>query len=248
RVVLEAFQMAEWRLVASLDHLATAGSVVHEPESVYAVAGMARLSIETSARAAWLLDPAIDGRRRGLRSLADLLDGYQWEAKLTLGAATHSTTRIAELVADAQAAGIPPVMNKSGSPLHFGEPHLRAVDVVELKTGSAGLLAFRELSGIAHATPTALFRRIREVPAPQRPEGVTTVIEGVKFAAPYVDPANLVPVLGTVIGAYVDALDAKVSVLGWSQTAWRYTRRDIGKSLVALIKQVAPPEPGPASG
>jgi hypothetical protein len=49
RPVLEAFQMAEWRLLASLDHLATAGRVVHDPESVYAVAGMARLQRLTVA-------------------------------------------------------------------------------------------------------------------------------------------------------------------------------------------------------
>ena len=49
RPVLEAFQMAEWRLLASLDHLATAGRVVHDAESVYAVAGMARLQRLTVA-------------------------------------------------------------------------------------------------------------------------------------------------------------------------------------------------------
>jgi len=241
RPVLDAFQMAEWRLLASIDHLGTAGRVLHDDMSLYAVAGLARLSIETSARAAWLLDPKLDGRRRGLRAMTDLLNAYKEEAKIP-GAADESTARIEDLVADARAAGIDPVMDrKTGSHLlHFGEPHIGSIDVVKLHAGEGGELAYRELSGIAHAAPTALFRRVKEVPIAEQPEGLTR-LEGVKVARPTPDPANLVPTLGVVIDAYLDALDLKVSIYGWSQTVWRYNRKGLYRSLAALVRPLMPP-------
>ena len=70
--------------------------------------------------------------------MADLLDAYKWEANLGGLAAERSAVRIGELVEDSRAAGITPVMDRSGSPLHFGEPHLGSVDVVELKAGEGG--------------------------------------------------------------------------------------------------------------
>ena len=57
-----------------------------------------------------------------------------------------------------------------------------------------------------------------------------------RFAIPTIDAANLVPVLGTVIGAYLDALNDKVAVFGWSRPAWRYTRKNMMKGVLALIR------------
>jgi hypothetical protein len=47
--------------------------------------------------------------------------------------------------------------------LHLGEPYPCSIDVVRAEIGGGGEFAYRELSGIAHAIPTALIRRIREV-------------------------------------------------------------------------------------
>lgn len=81
RPVLEAYQMAELRLVATADHLGTVAELLQRAESVYAVSALARTSLETSARAAWLLDPEIDGRIRGLRGLAEMLHAFREEAR-----------------------------------------------------------------------------------------------------------------------------------------------------------------------
>jgi hypothetical protein len=133
------------------------------------------------------------------------------------------------------------VTSKSGSPLHFGERRPNSTEVVELQRGEGGLMAYRELSGIAHANPTALIRRAQEVPEADRPEGVTTAIEGVSIAKPAPDPASLVPMIGTAIQAYLDALDIKLTMFGWNRPAWHFMRRDIGKKLVALLGDVQPP-------
>jgi hypothetical protein len=63
----------------------------------------------------------------------------------------------------------------------------------------------------------------------------------VRIAKPSLDPANLVSVLRIVIRAYLDALDAKVTMFGWNRAAWNYTRKDLDEKIEALSGDVQPP-------
>jgi hypothetical protein len=93
--------------------------------------------------------------------MAELLYAFQEDARIP-GAAHLVTPRIEDLIANAQTARLPPVVDKSGSPLHFGERRLNSIEVVELHAGQRGVAAYRDLSGIAHARPTALIRRVQK--------------------------------------------------------------------------------------
>src|SRR5437867_3632881 len=59
RVVLEAYHMAELRLVAARDHVSSVAQLLHASDSVFAVSALARTALETSSRSAWLLSPRI---------------------------------------------------------------------------------------------------------------------------------------------------------------------------------------------
>ena len=115
--MLEANQMAETRLVATAGHLQAISGLLGHPEQaalhVFAISALARTALESSARAAWLLDPSIDGQTRGLRGMAELIYCYNEEAKYPAPPIQESARRrLADSVAAAESAGFSPVPNR----------------------------------------------------------------------------------------------------------------------------------------
>jgi hypothetical protein len=239
RPVLEAYHMAELRLVVTADHVGTLAGLLKNAESVYAVSALARTALETSARAAWLLDPRIDGLTRGCRGMTELLYAFREEAKYSIPT-FHPLVRkrIGGLVAGAESASIEVFRHRhSNEPLHFGEPRPGATDVIRAFMDSAGELAYRELSAIAHGNPTALLRQTEVVPDHEHPAGVPLPeAERVSLTRPAPSASSVVP-LGVVWQAYMQALEQKVELYGWDRTALQAWTTEAGREVVRLLRE-----------
>jgi hypothetical protein len=197
---------------------------------------LARSALETAARARWTLTEDIDERQRCLRGLADLLYAFQEEAAFPFPEMVkQGEVRLTQLLIDAEAAGFPPVRNKKGQPLHFGERRLGATELVEWAAGREGVATYRELSGLAHANTTTLVRYREAIPSdempilpgPANPEGVTVTVPAFHAKA-------AIPLLFIVWQTYIDAALTKIRLYGWPTSyvdAWRI---EAGRQLVRL--------------
>lgn len=72
-VVKTAYSVAELYLLAAMDHLGSLAVLIMPPTPLFGWAVAARSSIEASARAWWLLDPALSVRQRVARSITERL-------------------------------------------------------------------------------------------------------------------------------------------------------------------------------
>jgi hypothetical protein len=235
--VQEAFDMAETRLVAASSQLGAASELLPRTDAVYSVAALARTALETSVRAAWLYDPAVDARPRGLRGMAELLYAFREESKYRIpGAQSHARRRMGELVEGAKAAGLLPSPTED-DPQHFGEPRPGATDIIRAAHGEEGELVYRELSAVAHGNPTALIRWTTVVPVAEHPPGVE-LPDGVSLTSPAPLPRALVPLFGVVWQAYMRALENKVDLFGWDRPRLRLWSVRAGGELIALLRSV----------
>ena len=239
RLILEAGQMAETRLVATAGHLQALGSLLERPDQaafgVFAISGLARTALELSARAAWLLDPRIDGWTRGLRGMAEMLYSFSEEAKYPAPPIQESARRrLAKYVAAAESAGLAPAPHRD-RPEHFGEPRLGATGVIKAQMGAEGELTYRELSGIAHGNITALLRLTENVSLDEWSDNVVPREEGISLTQPVI-ATHVLPLLAVVHRAYAEALEFKVRLFGWDQAFYKLRRIEIAKAMVDLMR------------
>jgi hypothetical protein len=242
RSVLEVYTMAETRFVAATSQLeAVAALLDMGPLMVHAICSLARASLESSARAAWLLDPRIDGTVRGLRGVAELLYVFREEAKMPIRPFREmAIKRLKEVQEGTVAAGFRPTLNKKGEILHFGEPRPDATSMVRLIGGEAGEIVYRELSGVAHGNLTAHVRLMERVPKDET-HGVTTTEPRVSVTRP-ASAARLIPALATVWRPYMHALGRKLVMYGWDRARFAEWAHQAGKEWQELVNaQVGEP-------
>jgi hypothetical protein len=229
RLLVEAYSISETRLVASAGHLSAVATLLEDgPERIHAIAALARAALESSARVAWLLDLHLDGRTRGLRSLAELMYVSREESKMPSPAfQDKASARLKELLEGAEASGFEPVRNRKGQVMHFGEQRPDATDVIRWLTGDFGELVYRELSGVAHGNLTAHARLTEPVPADEQP-GITLTDMGMVLhrLAPL---TRIAPQLGIVWAAFSKALWNKVILYGWDRIRVRAWTTEAGR-------------------
>src|SRR5664280_2240002 len=76
-----AFSVVNLKLIAAKDHLLALRRLLEPPVTLYGPMTMARASVEASAAAYWLLDPAISVRERVARGLGDRLRNAEESVK-----------------------------------------------------------------------------------------------------------------------------------------------------------------------
>lgn len=122
RPVLEATQIAEFRLVVTAAHLEGVAALLDlgRPGSSYAISALSRTALESSARAGWLLDTQVGGRTRGLRGMAEAYDDCRAEVERVLWLRVRpdeQAGRDLRVVTEAGACA-PSSLRKSSAPFH----------------------------------------------------------------------------------------------------------------------------------
>jgi len=179
-----------------------------------------------------LVDPKIDGPTRGRRAMADLLYCFLEESKYMVDELKPIAEERLKVLADALQEEQLLIRNKRDGKLRgvAGAPRPGSTDVIKMYLGEAGELAYRELSGVAHANPTALVRQTQVVNV-DAPEGFQVVQPGISLA-------TLVPRLALVHSAFTTAMTPTVRLRGWDRDKWRSWEVEAGQALVRLLRSV----------
>jgi hypothetical protein len=173
---LEAKELLAWRgnypgataemlIVSSNFHLLTLAAVLSGREPLYPFGGFTLLrgAAEPSARAAWIMDPAIMPFDRRARVLVERLSAL-YEMKKFKNLRKHAEERIADLVTDAEALGHHRVDGKRLKPEHFGQARPDATNLfgrllpnlLEPDGDAPGSRLYRVLSAFSHSTLWAI--------------------------------------------------------------------------------------------
>jgi len=153
----------------SADHLASFIRLVEEPVQTIAPWTCIRVTLETSAIAAWLADSRADAITRASRSFARRYEGLMQQVKYANscgkeGSAGNVEERIDQVQQQATELGLAAVFDKKGRRIGIGQvmPHVTSL-VGEMLDQEAN---YRMLSSIAHAHHWALtqssFKVVRE--------------------------------------------------------------------------------------
>lgn len=257
RPVTEAYSFADLRVAAAAEQTGTLATLLHESESVFSSATIARTAIENSARAAWLMETRIDGAQRGHRALADLFESRVQDLRLldTLsGKDQHATEedraefeemqsgaerRFDEMIVALEEAGIL-TRSRAGKPIGVRDtPWPTATDVITAELGIGAFVAWKQLSGIAHGSPTALVRQTQPI---ARDAG--TRMRVVQAWNPI---SAIVPRLATVYLGMTEPISRMVELRGWDRIRWQSwtveASREIGRLLHDNPSPRSSPEP-----
>ena len=163
------------------EHASLLVKAMTEPIETLACWTCVRSMLESSAIAAWLLDPRIDAKQRAGRAYAHRYEGLEQQIKFlrstTVAAAEVKKVedRLEEVVRDAAAHGFAPVLDVKGRRIGVGQKMSGATDII--KTVLDEEMAYRLLSAVAHHHNWAIlqlgFKR-SSAQLPQTPDGVNT--------------------------------------------------------------------------
>lgn len=198
----DASTLAGLRLVAAEEHLQVLCSVIRSPSTAYSSYTVARGITELSARAWWLLDPALGADSRAERGLLERIYALREEAKIPVPEIKEQAGEDRRsLASQAAAAGLStnlqtrPASTQLVAEVFTGDPEL-------------GETFYRMLSGVVHGTSNALARRInRQDDLPAR-DGIVTGIVSTDAGV----EAHLM--LGSLI-CYTEAINREFALYGW---------------------------------
>jgi hypothetical protein len=216
-----AFSVVNLKLMAAKDHLLSLRKLLEPPITLFGPMTMARASIEASAAAYWLLDPAIPVRQRVARSLGDRLDSAEERAnafRLFIdgwsddGAGDSIRVEASELGVKVQK---PPTLTQL-----VGEVMTEHMPSLERGKG-----LYKFMSAISHGTDYAVLHHFREVgpaddPRSHRIEGYVP-IQGIEWS------------VTATLGAHTSAIDRAIAYCGLDRWAWDGWMKHVGKVLHA---------------
>lgn len=179
----EAYTTGSLLITVAEDHLAAIARLIRDPAAIFSVYSLARTCAEVSARATWLLDPAIDAAERVRRMVGVSLYSRSEEIR-----ALEPVTDVGGLEASraafkdqAQAAGVVD-----------GDHHLGGMAVLRYASQRAGEeeaqamrsdLLYRHLSAFTHGTLYGLRELVRRDTArPTAQEGIVAAAVGTTAA------------------------------------------------------------------
>lgn len=151
---MEGYVQGTFLIESAADQMMALLKTITEPVQTFAPWTCYRALLETSAIAAWLLDPDLDGRTRLQRSLALRYEGLVEQAKWVrcagpgAGQVADVERRIDQVEAQAQDAGFSPVVNKKGQRDGIGQRMPSATEIIGQMTGEETL--YRMMSAVNH--------------------------------------------------------------------------------------------------
>lgn len=166
---LEVATTAGMLFLSAEEHLSAAGRLVMAPGVIRPVFTVARAVGELSARAHWMLDPAVDRRARVERWLLDELSSLTERRRLGQGWATGVDSVEARLVGQAAAAGIKVVATRRGYQVDSETRPPTTTEVMSDLYGEVGdefdigRLLYKATSAVVHGTAYGLMRHVKVV-------------------------------------------------------------------------------------
>jgi hypothetical protein len=200
------------------------------------------------------MDTRIDGTERGHRALADLFHSRKDDLQLLeviSPEGEHDTPeqrqQFAEMLSRVESrfealavalddAGVL-ARTRAGKPLGVTDvPWPSSTDVIRDTLGIGALAAWKELSGVAHGSPTALVRQTQSV-------GVDDAEAGMHVVQGRLPLPALVPRLAIVHFALTYAIHRMVVLRGWDRTRWRSWTVEAGREVSQLLRENAAQPP-----
>ncbi|HZJ27290.1 MAG TPA: hypothetical protein VFF40_09825 [Acidimicrobiia bacterium] len=206
----DAHGTATLMILTAADHLrGHARVLLPEPPTIWAPRTIARASLENTARAAWLLDPAITYRDRVIRYVNDSLYSL-WEARragFSLTGGRDPAERVEEIVAWANLRAIPVSRPKDPlrSPVGLGDGRRNATRVLDDLLDEFGKAAYREFSALAHATLSGLMNMVEPAGDGDDDRGEIAV-----------KPEVVITVAATAFMVFMAGFERLLAQYGWS--------------------------------
>jgi hypothetical protein len=227
-----AFSLVNLKLMAAKDHLMSLRKLLEPPVTLYGPMTMARASVEASAAAYWLLDPAISVRHRVARSLGDRLRSAEESVKALrlLIDDWDDDDVVGTIQIEANDLGVelkrPPSLTQLVGDVM--SEHMTSLD--------RGKGLYKYMCAIAHGTNYAVLQHLREIgpaddPRSQRVEGHVP-IQGIEWS------------VTATLGAHTSAVDRVFTYCGLERWAWDRWMKQVGKVLhandVSMTSQTPP--------
>jgi hypothetical protein len=152
-------------MLACEDYMAVIPRVLVEPLPKFAQDVLIRAAVESAGRAWWLLNPTADARNRAARGLLHLLTSAKEAVNSVQVSGSEEDLRMAE----AKLAEVLCLANEhqfvveatGRSYVVDGTSRPSSTKLMEGFLGKAGLLQFKDLSGVAHGHSHSLVERYR---------------------------------------------------------------------------------------
>jgi hypothetical protein len=251
--VTDALAVAGVRLAVATSHVAALSILLKPPPNVLGSATVARVVLETSARAMWALDPSLDVKRRIARGratmLSNLIDQLSYPRPVRpekhprestkeyrsrvrdyerfVSAFDRAQETLDDVITDTEAIGLRVRRGKTGKFVGVEEPLPRPTETIKRELGDGGAMAYRDLSGIAHGGISSVINRMEEVES--RPSAV--------LMKPKEDVGNHLVSLVAALLEFGKANDARIALFGWDPVkwlAWRIETRDLMREMFPI--------------
>ena len=240
--VHDAYSFGFARLANATAHVSALSRLLAEAPHTYGAATVARVVLESSAKAAWAFDRSIDlkmrvarGRASAIQNVIDAL-GYprpeqpQQESDETDNAFQRRVDEhnriIAEfakaeatkddLMADARAINLDLKLNKRGRFLGIEGALPGHTETIRIVLGDEGAMAYRDLSGVAHGGLSSMLHRMETV----------STMPGRSLMKPTEDVGGHLSSLAFALLAFTRANEARIRLFGWDATKWVTWRRE----------------------
>ena len=248
--VHDAYSFGFARLANATAHVAALSRLLADEPQIYAAATVARVVLESSAKAAWTFDLSLDvkmrvarGRASAIGNVIDVL-GYPRPAqpqqepdetaeafkrrvveydKITAEFTKAEATRD-DLIADSRAVNLDVKLDRRGRFTGIEEALPRHTETIKSLLGDDGAMAYRDLSGVAHGGMSSLLNRMEEVAAGP----------GRSLMKPTEDVGSHLASLAVTLLAFTRANETRIRLFGWDATkwvTWRLERRDVMRQL-----------------
>ncbi len=210
--------LAGLRLSVAGDHLGAMAKALMPPIPLYGPAALARMSLENSAHAFWLMDPTLSLDERIDRSLRQRLKSAQEEqavARLLLTVKWKDTGIEEAIVKEAvdlglaELKGLPSATELVGALL---EGHV--------KRPNAGRGVYKYLSALSHGTTYAALQRYRPSGSGDNPF--------TQRSDPVVSIDSVVWTVWVTIAGHAAAADRAINYCGLDRSAWEQHLGTIG--------------------
>lgn len=235
--VLDAHSIALLRLSSATEHFEALVRSITDPALAYGPASLARTALENSARAWWLLDPALDTKMRIARGRTEMISNFRQVARLPLPQAqAWAAARLADVIGDSQQVGFTPRRQRRAI-IGMEEAPIGATAVIAAQLDDLGRVAYSDLSSVAHGTLFGLVSRLGMV-APG--ENVPAVAEGVTLVTPAADLGSLINGISVALLSFRGAMDRRFGLYGWDVTHWEKWKASSGAILKRLLRFDAP--------
>lgn len=218
--------LAGLRVVVAADHLQSLSALLGASVPAFSDLTLVRGTLESSARAWWLYDPALNPKERFARGMTEwAYSEYraQQVIRIEKGDDRSRLDRIDKMVLAAEQYGIP-VVRERGKPPAFWQRRAETTALVKSMMGKLGEAAWRWTSSVTHGELLGIMSRTGAAPSERFATGL------VAEARPRpIDELYHLAYVG--LRAHQEAYDLRCEHHGWDTTEWEIWKRHVAQTL-----------------